>query len=333
MTSPPENHNLAIIPYEYPESPFILPDVLLIDSFGVTHLAYPLMVYTTHSDDDDTPLVKMIPKQLCFRLCRASRKYPPSAPSVAIPTKVTRAVQRNLDSALLTRSTKKSHGMKNRFIPPENPIDFLEDIVEPKKDKKIKRSASMGSLKKQDIVSKLVKKSSHTDDSADDVVVTTKTRKAWIMAFKKRKVIRGKVVTGIGGIEIGELLLLLQAQGWSALFLQGNRRRKMGMKETREFYINDVGSASFITSKVGGISFTLTAEVVVHSAAMDQLHISYGLEHAGLVEENSRLKDELAKTQAALETERSSNSAHLKNLVDLFAKGSPFSSPCVPPSV
>ncbi|KAH0765048.1 hypothetical protein KY285_000919 [Solanum tuberosum] len=72
---------------------------------------------------------------------------------------------------------------------------------------------------------------------------------------------------------------------------------------------------------------------VAHSATMDQLHISYGLEHAGLVEENSRLKEELAKTQAALETERSSNSAHLKNLVNLFAKGSPSSSSCVPPSV
>jgi len=36
MTSPSENLNLAIIPFENHESPFILPDILLIDSFGNT---------------------------------------------------------------------------------------------------------------------------------------------------------------------------------------------------------------------------------------------------------------------------------------------------------
>ncbi|KAG5576210.1 hypothetical protein H5410_056344 [Solanum commersonii] len=57
------------------------------------------------------------------------------------------------------------------------------------------------------------------------------------------------------------------------------------------------------------------------------------LEHVGLVEENSRLKEELSKTQASLDTERSSNYAHLKHIVDLLAKGSPSSSYFVPPSV
>uniref|UniRef100_M1DL05 Uncharacterized protein n=1 Tax=Solanum tuberosum TaxID=4113 RepID=M1DL05_SOLTU len=77
----------------------------------------------------------------------------------------------------------------------------------------------------------------------------------------------------------------------------------------------------------------IAALKVSHSAAMDQLHISYGLENAGLVEENSRLKEEIATTQATLETERTSNSAHLKYIVDLLAKGSPSSSSCVPPSI
>ncbi|KAG5600987.1 hypothetical protein H5410_032357 [Solanum commersonii] len=437
MTSPSENHNLAIIPYEYQESPFILPDVMLIDSFGVTHLAYPLMedvsiqeeqryqslVYTTYSDDDDTLLVKLIPKQLH----RAFGKCPPSEPSVAIPVQVTRAVQRDLDVVLLTKSTKKSHGKKSKFIPPKNPIDVLDDVIVTKKDRKRKRIASIGHSKKQVMLSKSVQTSSHTDDSDGYIVVNVETRKARILAFKKRTVIRGRVVTGIGGNEMGELRIVLQVQGWSALFLKGNRRRKMGRKETREFYINTIGSDSSITSKVGGISFTLIAEVlskilgvpniteayihricvyddkdhglgygfwlgevfeyfhisikdcheqttkdvlgkvdhivipatyrgdnapmqrlkallttknveidalkVSHSAAMDQLHISYGLEYAGLVEENSRLKEELAKTQAALETERTSNLVHLKNLVDMFAKGSLSSSSCVLPFV
>ncbi|KAH0769692.1 hypothetical protein KY290_013673 [Solanum tuberosum] len=333
--------------------------------------------------------------------------------AMATPIRVTRAVQHDLDAALLTRSTKKTLGKKQKELHPRNIL-----------------------------VSKSVKKSKYTNDSDGDMVVSAETHKA---------------------------------QGWATLFLQGNRRRNMGRKETREFYTNVIGTASSISSTDGvttssalsllwkdyhqllryrvdlhmiiclmvhktllprsqkctkanyfdltlmelliskvqinlptlvlshihricvhddkdhglGYGFWLgevfvyfrvpvkewqeqtTKDVlgevhhvvipatsrganapvqrlkallttkneeidalrVGHSAAMDQLHISYGLEHAGLVEENSRLKDKLAKTQAALDTERSSNSAHLKNLVDLLAKGSPSSSSFVPPFV
>lgn len=110
---------------------------MLVDSFGVTYLLYPLMVdastqgeehsqavishcegklkstkeqvYTTHNNDDDTPLIMMMPKKLCSRLLRASGKCPTSTPSSVIPIKVTRAVQREFDSSLLTKSTEKSH--------------------------------------------------------------------------------------------------------------------------------------------------------------------------------------------------------------------------------
>ncbi|KAH0703072.1 hypothetical protein KY285_017350 [Solanum tuberosum] len=77
----------------------------------------------------------------------------------------------------------------------------------------------------------------------------------------------------------------------------------------------------------------ITALQVSHSAAIDQLHIDYGLEHARLAEENSRLKEELAQTQAALNTERSSNSDCLKHLYEILTKGSPSSSSALPPSV
>ncbi|KAH0641808.1 hypothetical protein KY290_033422 [Solanum tuberosum] len=40
----------------------------------------------------------------------------------------------------------------------------------------------------------------------------------------------------------------------------------------------------------------ITALRVSHNAAMDQLHVSYGLEHARLVEENAKLKEDLAKS-------------------------------------
>ncbi|KAG5617118.1 hypothetical protein H5410_016942 [Solanum commersonii] len=287
---------------------------------------------------------------------------------------------------------------------------------------------------------------------------------------------------------MGELLTLMNAKGWTTLVLQGNRRRKMARKDTREFYINVVGSVSSISSSVGGVSFTLTAEVwkkywvyltwdaleisrrfandptlenytrvdkgamlplhkllfdvvhkiilprkqkrmeanyldltlmellisqvhinlpklilshinricvdnstehglgygfwlgdifeyfqvpieewkeqtikgvlgvvdhaailttsrganapmqrieslVSHSATIDQLHIDYGLKHARLAEENSRLKEELAQTLAALNTERSSNSDCLKHLYEILTKGSPSLSSALPPSV
>lgn len=62
---------------------------------------------------------------------------------------------------------------------------------------------------------------------------------------------------------------------------------------------------------------------VAHSTSIDQLHISYGIEHAKFVEENSRPKDELVKTQATFETERSSNSVRQKSLVELLSTGPP----------
>ncbi|KAH0686776.1 hypothetical protein KY289_017556 [Solanum tuberosum] len=242
-------------------------------------------------------------------------------------------------------------------------------------------------------------------------------------------------------------------QGWTTLVLQGNRRREIARKATREFYINVVGSVSSILSSVGGVSFTLKIEILekilgvpnlgwchyvkrswppleglssaleisrrfandptlknytrvdkgtmlslykllfdgVHKIILprkqkhteanyldltlmellisqvpieewqeqtikdvlgvvdhavipmlqegqmhlcnDQLHIDYGLEHARLAEENSRLKEELEKTQAALNTERSSNSDCLKHLYEILTKGSHSLSFALPPSV
>ncbi|KAH0668574.1 hypothetical protein KY289_023067 [Solanum tuberosum] len=70
-----------------------------------------------------------------------------------------------------------------------------------------------------------------------------------------------------------------------------------------------------------------------HSAAIDKLHIDYGLKHVILAEENSRLKEKLAQTQVALNTERLSNSDRLKHLYELLTKDFPSSSSALPPSV
>ncbi|KAH0720796.1 hypothetical protein KY290_005780 [Solanum tuberosum] len=77
----------------------------------------------------------------------------------------------------------------------------------------------------------------------------------------------------------------------------------------------------------------VTALQVSHSAAIDKLHIDYGLKHDRLAEENSRLKEELAQTQAALNTERLSNSDRLKHLYELLTKDFSSSSSALPPSV
>ncbi|KAH0762320.1 hypothetical protein KY290_018393 [Solanum tuberosum] len=61
---------------------------------------------------------------------------------------------------------------------------------------------------------------------------------------------------------MGELLTLMNAQGWTTLVLQGNRHREIARKATREFYINVVGSVSSISSSVGGVSFTLKIEIL-----------------------------------------------------------------------
>ncbi|KAK4708678.1 hypothetical protein R3W88_029603 [Solanum pinnatisectum] len=62
----------------------------------------------------------------------------------------------------------------------------------------------------------------------------------------------------------------------------------------------------------------IAALKVSHNAVIDQLHVSYGLEHAKLEEEITKLKEDLAKSNVALETEKSTNSANLKSLYDLL---------------
>lgn len=66
---------------------------------------------------------------------------------------------------------------------------------------------------------------------------------------------------------------------------------------------------------------------VSHTTAMDQLHVSYGLEHARLVEENAKLKEDLAQSKVALEAEKYTNSANLKGLYDLFESTPSCASP------
>ncbi|KAH0759770.1 hypothetical protein KY290_023263 [Solanum tuberosum] len=535
----PSNLKLALIPFENPENLFELPAVMFIDPCGITHLTYPLMegasiqgesrnsslgsdlgddtitlsegeqtfskeqAHSSCDTDDDIPLVQMVSKRLRSRLsqqsCRPIAMIRPDAhasliskPSVRAPVRVTRSVQRTRDAMLLAKSTKITRPVQSKFVLPSNPIEIDDDDIDPKKSRKRKRNTSK-----------------------PNKIVEIDSARA--QSFRRRSVIRGRVITGFGGDEMSELLTLVQAQGWTELLSQGTLRRRMGREETREFYLNATGSATSISSTVCGVSFTLNAEIlssilgvpnngwghyvkrhwppleghisaleicrrfsndptltdytrvdkgamlplhrllfdvvhkivlprkqkrteanyldltlmelllskiqinlpalilshihglcvfdkkerglaygfwlgmvfehfrvpvkewqiqtikdvlgvvnhetipatkrganapmqrlrasltakteeitalqVSHSAALDKLHIDYGLQHDRLAEENSRLKEELAQTQAALNTERLSNSDRLKHLYELLTKNFSSSSSAFPPSV
>ncbi|KAH0784238.1 hypothetical protein KY290_003836 [Solanum tuberosum] len=143
---------------------------------------------------------------------------------------------------LLARSTKNTRLVKSKFVPPSNPIEIDDDIVESKKSRKRKRNASK------------------TKESGPKK--TNEIDSARVLSFRRRSVIRGRVITGFGGGEISKLLGLLQSQGWTELLIQRNRRRRMGREDIREFYINATGSAASISSTVCCVSFTLNAEIL-----------------------------------------------------------------------
>ncbi|KAH0657097.1 hypothetical protein KY285_031979 [Solanum tuberosum] len=83
-----------------------------------------------------------------------------------------------------------------------------------------------------------------------------------ILNFTQRSVIRGMIIIGFGGDEMGELLFILKAQGLTNLFLQGNKRRKIVRKEMRPFYINASGSPILISSVVSRMLVFLKADVI-----------------------------------------------------------------------
>ncbi|KAH0752264.1 hypothetical protein KY285_005412 [Solanum tuberosum] len=461
----PSNLKLALIPFENPENLFELPAVMFIDPCGITHLTYPFMKGASiQGESRNLSLGSDLGDDTITLNAHASLI---SNPSVRAPVRVTRSVQRTRDAMLLAKSTKITHPVQSKFVLPSNPIEIDDDDIDPKKSGKRKRNTSK------------------PNKSGPKEIVEIDSARA--QSFRRRSVIRGRVITGFGGDEMSELLTLVQAQGWTELLSQGTLRRRMGREETREFYLNATGSDTSISSTVCGVSFTLNAEIlssilgvpnngwghyvkvdkgamlplhrllfdvvhkivlprkqkrteanyldltlmelllskiqinlpalilshihglcvfdkkerglaygfwlgmvfehfrvpvkewqiqtikdvlgvvnhetipatkrganapmqrlrasltakteeinalqVSHSVALDKLHIDYGLQHDRLAEENSRLKEELAQTQAALNTERLSNSDRLKHLYELLTKNFSSSSSAFPPSV
>ncbi|KAH0720797.1 hypothetical protein KY290_005779 [Solanum tuberosum] len=223
----PSNLNLALIPFENPKNLFELHVVMFIDPCGITHLAYPLMeeasiqgerrnpslgsdlgdetiarsegeqisskeqAHSSCDDDDDIPLVQLVSKRLRSRLHAHESLI--SNPSVKAPVRVTRSVQRTRDAMLLAKSTKITRPVQSKFVLPSNPIEIDDDdIIEPKKSRKRKRNTSK------------------PKESGPKEIVEIDSARA--LSFRRRSVIRGRVITRFGGDEMSELLALVQAQ-------------------------------------------------------------------------------------------------------------------------
>ncbi|KAH0688930.1 hypothetical protein KY289_016288 [Solanum tuberosum] len=212
----PSNLNHSIIPFGNPESSFVVPVVLYIDSYGINHLAYPLMEEaSTQGGRSNKSLgsdlgeetnarrgnlylrrirfqsrLSVISCQPIAMILPEAQENSTSDPSVKALVRVTRSVQRTRDEAFLARSTKKTRPMKSKFVPPSNPIDIDDDIVESKKSRKRKRNTS--------------------ETKESDPKETDEIDSARVLSSRRRSVIRGRVITVFGSDEMSELLVLLQ---------------------------------------------------------------------------------------------------------------------------
>ena len=267
------NLSLAIIPFDTQESLHALPAILYIDSTGITRWSlmadalvqgeersqglenmsarsegeqmFSSQDQENSSDDENITLLEMLSQirtcskrssSFCKHLITILPGTPEESHSILpakVPMRVTRSAQRTREAETLAKSTKKIRTRKRKS---SSSLNFVAETVNSQKKKKISSKS----------------KSQDSDDSDYSVRV---------LAFKKRSVIRGRVISGFGGGEMDELVTILQDQGWTELMLQGSFRRKMVRVETREFYINAT-AASSITSTVCGVSFTLTAETL-----------------------------------------------------------------------
>lgn len=88
------------------------------------------------------------------------------------------------------------------------------------------------------------------DNSVNDKDDQVDPHLAKVIQFKRQTVLRSRMFTGYGGLEMGELLAKIVVQGWSNMFLQGDHRRKLCKAELTEFYINTKGTATSIASNV-----------------------------------------------------------------------------------
>ncbi|KAH0668572.1 hypothetical protein KY289_023065 [Solanum tuberosum] len=179
----PSNLNLALIPFENPENLFELPVGMFIDPCGITHLAYPLIEEASiQGERRNQSLGSDFGDETIAR--SEVHKYPQRNKLILLRTR---------DAMLLDKSTKKTRPVQSKFVLPSNRIEIDDDdIIGPKKSRKQKRNTSK------------------PEESGPKEIDEIDSARA--LSFRRRNVIRGRVITGFGGDEMSELLALVQAR-------------------------------------------------------------------------------------------------------------------------
>ncbi|KAG5594646.1 hypothetical protein H5410_035878 [Solanum commersonii] len=168
-----------------------------------------------------------------------------------IPIRITHSVKRALDEGLITFYTNKSRSLKLMFIHPTDPIEISDEPDELTRAKKGKGLSS----------------SSHTGDE-----------------------LQGKMKSDKFGVELSddtEVTLDVRTSGFvylsNALF-----------SIVRLQCLLHLGEVNAPLQRLWASLAAKDAEIIAlrasHLVAINQLHISYGLEHSGLEKENARQK-------------------------------------------
>ncbi|KAG5571289.1 hypothetical protein H5410_061055 [Solanum commersonii] len=178
---------------------------------------------------------------------RASTRFSPSVPDLVIS-----------DDDLVISKLRRGNHIASK---PSSSNPKISRKAKPKPSPKpasnFKSTKSFTSKSKKQQVASSVSTDSFLSDSDDEYLPQTTPSVALshlnrIIHFRKQSVLRGRVVTRFGGPEMVVLLTKLEVQGWSALFLQGDTKRKMAKKEVTEFYINGKSDELSFTSTIRG---------------------------------------------------------------------------------
>ncbi|KAG5600532.1 hypothetical protein H5410_031902 [Solanum commersonii] len=187
---------------------------------------------------------------------RTSTRFSPSVPNLVISNDdlVISKLQCGNRIASKPSSSKPKISTKTKPKPSPKPASNFKST-----------KSSTSKYKKQQVASS-VSSNSFSFDSDDEYLPqttpsVTSSHLDRIIHFRKQNVLRGRVVTGFGGLAMVVQLTKLEVQGWSALFLQGDTEQKMAKKEVTEFYIN---------GKSDGLSFTSTVRATpIHLVPVD----------------------------------------------------------------
>ncbi|WMV58621.1 hypothetical protein MTR67_052006 [Solanum verrucosum] len=218
----------------------------------------PLSIDTTN----EIPLANLVPTKGRRHLRILNRKLVsnpvsesstptanPSISGVGVPQTWQKHRQVEAYLAFALAASKRTRASA-RTLPTTPNIVISNDDVVLSRVRRGKHIASKYSCSKTKPTPKAMKYSFSKPSSKSIPKVRSSRNSVSTSKRKQQSVLRGRVVTGFGGPQMVVLLSKLEAQGWSALFLQGDTQRKMAKREVTEFYINGKSDGRYFTSTV-----------------------------------------------------------------------------------